>query len=95
MNKWSFSGIAIGLATAVISALFIFFVVQQYGFVYPDTDKLLSYCFLGVLGALVGVLISCISFLYHRVLEQRKIIDLIEEHMQDYLSEKSKGGELR
>lgn len=95
MNKWSFTGITIGISTSIIAVIFIMFVIQQYGFAYPDTDKLISYSFLGILGSLTGILISCVAFLYHRAIEQGKTIDLMEEHMQDYLYEKSKGGETR
>ena len=60
----------------------------QYRMLYPDVDKLLAYCGIGILTVAVGVLFHCNSKRFDEHEKLRKMFDYFEEKVQDFV----KGG---
>ena len=60
----------------VCAVTFILTSIIRYAFLYPDEDKVLAYC-------CIGVLIASVSWLYNKQLQQGIKIAAVEDYLDD------------
>jgi len=81
-------GIVVGVLFSLVFFIFGAFTLQHFGFAFPDTDKFIAYMAISIIGFCLGVLIIFISTIYGRQEENKIIIDVMDEYIQDDIKNK-------
>ncbi len=69
ISHWSLLGYIIGLAFALLSSI-------RYFLLYPDLDKALVYCG-------IGLIVCGLAWTYNKLQEQGNTLTAIEEYLAD------------
>lgn len=88
-------GIFTGYLMSAVFIIFGFLTFNHFGLAFPDTDKLLAYLAISFLGFCLGALIAFTSAIYGRQGEQKIILDLMDEYIEDDIKKREKGGKTK
>jgi len=81
INKFAATIIIIGIFFTIASFV-------QYRMLYPDMDKLIAYCGIGICVIAIGILFDCNGKRAQENMELKNKFDYFEEKVQDFV----KGG---